>query len=284
MNSPKFPSVMQDNIDTFKAVSKHLRQFKGLMHEEVWLDFITTPSEKLKEKALEELLFRQNGLLSNIAKYIYRNNRDTAEQRDFMEICRILAISAYERYNPELGIKLNTFIGTSVSRNILGQSNVLKFIKCKAGKRELRKYFRGDYIETNPEMILKLEEKYAKSFTDEKKLQKMKHQCQTINAEIISYESYITTDNGQIVEKKFDNLYLSENDGSILDKIAWQNVVEGLSGELQKDIYTMRFLQQYTVKEVAAELRMTEVEVKREIELIKKKFRSELPEYLESVA
>jgi DNA-directed RNA polymerase specialized sigma subunit len=279
MRSTNFaPSTYQDDVLAFNAVtSRHSKLYEGFSHEEVWMDYITSPSSKIREQSLEELLYRQNGMLSKIANYIWRAHSESAEYTDFLEFARIAAISAYDRFNSDKDIKLNTFIFRSVQTALISIADEISSIRCPSGKRAFRAYFKGTY-DNNPEKKAKFEIKYAKHLANQKKMSKIKQQCETIEADIISYDDYVTTDDGQIVDREFSSVFTNPESDSIIEKVDWSNAVNKLSF-LQQRIYTMFFVEGYTALEISENIGVADKEIKKQISLIKSYFKKKFPEF-----
>lgn len=272
------PSTYKEDVLAFNAVtSRHSKFYKGFTHEEVWLDYATSPSSEIREQSLEELLHRQNGMLSQIARYVWRAHAGSGEYTDFFQFARIAAISAYDRFDLNKNIKLNTFVYCNVRPALITIADEISSIKCPSGKRAFRAYFKGSY-DDNLEKKEKFETKYAKHLANHQKMIKIRQQCETIEADIISYDDYITTEDGQIIDRDFSSVFTQSEPESIIEKVDWSNAVNKLSS-LQQRIYNMFFVEGYSAQEIAGSIGVADKEIKKQIGLIKSYFKKKFPEY-----
>ena len=281
MSTTTMPPISehQEYMKAYKAgvSTRYSELFKDLTREEVWFEYRTNPSTKIKEKALEELLARQNGMIVGIARYVHRAHSQVAKLEDFIGHARYAAMQAYERYDPYTNNSLNTYVWAYVQPSLMTIADDTGTIRCRSGQRSYRTYFNGGY-DNNPEKKDAFEKRFHNTLGNEKKRMKKQAQVNIINAEVISYDNFITTDDGQVVEREFSPSFSDEPQESIIEKIDWSNAVNKMSS-LQKKVYKMFFIDQYSVKEIAEEIQLTEKEIKQQVRLIKIYFKRTFPEY-----
>jgi RNA polymerase sigma factor (sigma-70 family) len=239
---------------------------------------MTTSSDRQREYALEELLYRQNGMFAQIARYVQRAHVKSADFTDFMEYARLAAIQAYQRYNPYEGTKLKTFVYTSVYSQLITIADEITPIKCPSGKRSFRSYFKGGY-DGDPDRKEAFEDKWAKQLRDPIKRSEVESQCKFIDSEFVSYDDFITNEDGQVVEQDFEPVFSSKStEESGIDRMDWLMTVDKLNAS-QQMIYHMFFEQEQTVSEISAVSGMSEREIKKGIRSVKLHFQRRFPEY-----
>lgn len=272
------PPIINENNDAFHAIRpKHSYLFEKYTEiEDVWLEYATNPSKRVTEYALEELLFRQNKLLCKIAHYIFRAHSGIADFDDFLGYARAAAIYSYNKYDIEKKTKLSTWVCNNVMPILMDTIDKIGYIKCPSHKRGYKAYFNGKYQGDKRKTF---KEKHLSHLEDNKKRNEIKQQCAVLEADVISFDEYITTPDGQIVEQNFKPLYCSANSDNLIDTMDWTAAVSQLS-EQQRSVYEMFFVQRYTVREISEITAIAVNIIKKEVSIIKSHFHSTFPEMI----
>lgn len=275
--SNKSAAIYFEDASTFNALnSSNSKQFAHFSNDEVWWDYKTNPSPRKSDYAKEELLLRQNGMLSQLAYSMYSQNKVIGEYCDFFEQARYIALKAYDSFDYHKNVCINTYVWNNVqySLNTMCDQNAL--IRKQSSKRGWVSYFSG-YYDSNLEKKQAFETKHAKVFADPVRLAEVKRQCGVLKADIISYEGFITNDEGNVVERDFSNLYDSSEESSIIEPIDWSNTIDELT-DVQKMVYKLVFENQLKPKEIVEITNMKLSQVKKEINAIKGLFHKRFPE------
>ena len=299
-----YEATINSNKDAYNAIKRHdPKRFEITDELDVWFEFQTAPTIKIKDAAQEELLYRHNAMLSKIAHHMTQYYPKAAEFNDFINMARNGAIVAYGRYNPykegkerinkdgvvEKGevASLSTFVFNTVERHILSCIDDESFIHCPAQKRGFRAYFRGRY-NNNPEKKIAFEEKNGLGSYDEEgnfitspeAIQKAKEKYELLNAEIISYDMHWSNEDGEEMRDDFGGVFIDENaetSDRILTRLSLEGTIKTLN-DLQKQVFNCVLVEQNSIKDAAINLKVSQKEIQDCVKQIRAAFRKRHPD------
>lgn len=270
----------------FNAIKVNDPRFKNWDEIDVWYEYATHPDAKVKQIACEELLARHNGDLATIAKRIHATYPQVMDFSDFLGTARQGAMIAYRRFNPdkqtEKGKKASVFTYThaTVEKYLLSEIDNSVFVKCPSQRRAVRSYLKGRY-DDKPEKKLAIEQEYG--LDTEEKIEDLKEKFKFLNPTALSLDEKISTGDSEDFGEDFGTLLADDScdtDENIVCRVDRENLVANFTAA-QQMVYKMYFVNQNSVKGIAAKTGMKENKVRADIKEIRSQFAKKYPEMAE---
>jgi RNA polymerase sigma factor (sigma-70 family) len=270
-----------------KIKSTHKNLFELKSDDEVWMEYMTNPSDAHKNWALEELIVRHHGLYTQLAYKTSLNHQYLGTYDDFYGIAIEGAIEAYNKYDPwkfeeksARKAKISTYAKTKVKWWLMSAADNLKEIKCRSYNRGFRAYFNGAY---DKDKAKKTAFEVKHGLYTEEDIEEARVKYKLLCVEISSYEMHITGEDGKENESNFTGAFSENNmesEEDIINRLDWESVINKMSSKQQK-IYRMFYIEEFKVSEIVRLCNIPARIVQMEIENIQSHMRHYFPELVQ---